>query len=43
LERGVDSGESANRFAKTESLAALELLVRDKFGYDLILPLREQA
>jgi len=38
-----DTVESATTFAKTEMLAGLEVLVRDKFGHDMILPLREQA
>jgi len=38
-----DTVESATEFAKTERLAGLEVLVRDNFGYEMILPLREEA
>ena len=36
-----DTVESAIKFAKTERLAGLEVLVRDNFGHEMILPLRE--
>ena len=38
-----DTVQSATTFAKTERLAGMEVLVRDNFGSDLILPLRQQA
>lgn len=38
-----DTVEIATTFAKTERLAGLEVVVRDKTGCDMILPLREQA
>jgi hypothetical protein len=41
--RNFDTVESAATFAKTERLAGLEVVVRDKTGCDMILPLRELA
>jgi hypothetical protein len=36
-----DAVESATMFAKTERLAGMEVVVRDKLGCDMILLLRE--
>jgi hypothetical protein len=38
-----DAVESATRFAKTERLSGMEVLVRDNFGCDLILPLSGES
>ncbi len=38
-----DTVQSAATFATTESLAGLEVVVRDNFGCDMILPLRGEA
>jgi hypothetical protein len=43
LAHDFDTVVSATTFAKAERLAGLEVLVRDKFGCDMILPLREEA
>jgi len=39
--RDFDTVERATKFAKTERLTGLEVVVRDKLGCDMILPLRE--
>ena len=41
MAHNFDTVESASTFAKTERLSGMEVLVRDKFGCDMILPLRE--
>jgi len=38
-----DTVESATQFAETERLSGLEVVVRDKFGHDMILPLKPPA
>jgi hypothetical protein len=37
-----DTVESATTFAKTERLAGVEVVVRDKTGFDMILPVRSE-
>jgi hypothetical protein len=37
-----DTVQSATKFAKTERLSGMEVVVRDNSGCDLILPLRQE-
>ena len=41
MAHNFDAVESATMFAKTERLAGMEVVVRDKLGCDMILLLRE--